>query len=124
MSKKELTKIAVKIEMIKEPQRQRGRKSDKNSISAQKRQEIIKRLEWEKGEVEFKNKAWVKNRKKVHSKAISNLKQMNAAEVSKYPLATATYASVESGISVKPNKKYCDFTGFHAKYTDKKTTLK
>lgn len=35
-----------------------------------------------------------------------------------------TYVSIEAGPSMKPAKKYCDITGFPAKYTDPKTSLR
>jgi hypothetical protein len=41
-------------------------------------------------------------RNKVHSKAIMNLKQM----ISNDTQDVGSYASIESGISVKPQKKY------------------
>ena len=53
-----------------------------------------------------------------------NLKQIISAENSKLNNPVGSYNFIESGFSVRPQKKYCDFTGFHSRYTDKKTGLK
>ena len=115
----------------KDPPKRRGRKSDKSGVSLQKRQEIIKRLETEKGsDIEFKSKSKLSGgkggvkRKQIHSKSIMNLKQMITAENNKYNHIVGSYGSIEAGISVKPSKRYCEFTGFHARFTDKKTGLR
>jgi len=40
------------------------------------------------------------------------------------PASTPTYPSISSGTSLLPPKKYCDITGFEAKYTDPRTKLR
>ena len=35
-----------------------------------------------------------------------------------------SFNSIDGGITVKKPIKYCDFTGFHANYTDPKTQLR
>lgn len=40
------------------------------------------------------------------------------------PADKPTYVSIEAGPSMKPPKKYCDITGFPAKYTDPKSSLR
>lgn len=35
-----------------------------------------------------------------------------------------SYNSIEAGISTRIPAKYCDFIGFHAKFTDPKTKLR
>lgn len=52
-----------------------------------------------------------------------NLKQISNADVNKNGNVIGSFNFIESGFSVKPTKKYCNFTGFHAKYTDKKSGL-
>ncbi|CAI2382000.1 unnamed protein product [Moneuplotes crassus] len=60
---------------------------------------------------------------KLKAKANTNLKQMISADSNKFGNVVGSYNFIESGYSIKPAKKYCNFTGFHAKYTDKKTRL-
>lgn len=40
------------------------------------------------------------------------------------PMDRATYLSIEAAPSTRPAKKYCDFTGLPAKYTDPQTKLR
>lgn len=40
------------------------------------------------------------------------------------PADKPTYVSIEAAPSMHPPKKYCDITGFPAKYTDPKTKLR
>lgn len=40
------------------------------------------------------------------------------------PPSLPTYANIDAGPSMMPTKKYCDFTGFPAKYTDPVTKLR
>ena len=53
-----------------------------------------------------------------------SLKQIITADNTKFRNSIGSYGSIESGISVKPTKKYCVFTGFHSRYCDKKTGLR
>jgi len=53
-----------------------------------------------------------------------SLKQIIAAEnYGDVPPNIPTYVSIEAGPSVMPLKKYCDITGYEAKYTDPRTKL-
>ena len=58
-------------------------------------------------------------------KFTKGLKCVLAAELYDYvPANKPTFISIEAPPSVRPPKKYCDITGFPAKYTDPKTKLR
>lgn len=40
------------------------------------------------------------------------------------PASVPTYVNIDAGPSMMPTKKYCDFTGLPAKYTDPVTKLR
>ena len=50
------------------------------------------------------------------------MKQILAGEPNKN--SAGSYSSIDVGFSVKRPKKYCDFVGFHAKYSDPKTGVR
>ena len=54
-----------------------------------------------------------------HSK---NVKQMAGSDP--YGEDLGSYNSIEAGISTRIQIKYCDFIGFHGKFTDPKTKLR
>lgn len=59
------------------------------------------------------------------SKAAKGRKAIIAAEHYEFvPMDKPTYLSIEAAPSTRPAKKYCDFTGLPAKYTDPKTKLR
>lgn len=72
----------------------------------------------------FKSAHWLaKQKNKVKGEKIGkSLRQI----LGKEPDAgiEGSYMSIETAKSVKPIHKYCDFTGFRAKYTDKKTGIR
>ena len=61
-------------------------------------------------------------KKPINAKAIKSLKQMTTEPVEQ-STEPGNYCSFEAPPSCKPAKKYCDFTGLPAKYTDRKTGL-
>ena len=66
----------------------------------------------------------LKDPKQRHTKHFKRRKQVIAAEgFDQMPLQNATYVSVEAPPSMYPVKKYCDVTGFPAKYTDPRSKL-
>jgi hypothetical protein len=89
----------------------------------QRRIDTIKRIESEKeiGNYPFKNQAYLKKRGKINAKAIKNLKQLTLGIENGDTLTPGSYYSIESAPSIKPSKKYCDFTGLPSKYSDHKT---
>lgn len=59
-----------------------------------------------------------------HTKHFKRKKQVVAAEgFDQMSLQNATYVSVEAPPSMYPVKKYCDVTGFPAKYVDPRSKL-
>ena len=88
----------------------------------------------EKANFNFKNPQWVAEKDALkqgkkrdlqfaqRSKHSRTLKQMTTAEV--YSEQLGSYNSIESGYSVKPKRKYCDFLGFETKYRCPKTGLR
>mmetsp|Transcript_27959 Transcript_27959/g.39033 ORF Transcript_27959/g.39033 Transcript_27959/m.39033 type:complete len:157 (+) Transcript_27959:127-597(+) len=76
----------------------------------------------------FKNKTFsTVNRKKGKGggRNWKNLRQTIALEnYSKIPSKIPTYASIQVGPSIYPPKKYCDITGFEAKYREPRTRLR
>ena len=80
---------------------------------------------------QFKSALRVKRRRGVYeimnakSKALKSLRAIIAAEhYDHLPADVPTYVNIEAPPSVFPAKKYCDVTGFSAKYTDPKTKLR
>lgn len=66
----------------------------------------------------------LKDPKQRHTKHFKRKKQVVAAEgFDQMSLQNATYVSVEAPPSMYPVKKYCDVTGFPAKYTDPRSKL-
>lgn len=58
-------------------------------------------------------------------KFTKGIKCVLAAELYEHvPADKPTYVSIEAAPSTRPPKKYCDITGFPAKYTDPKTKLR
>lgn len=54
-----------------------------------------------------------------------HLKQILQAEnYQTYPADEPTYVNIEAPPSMYPAKKYCDITGFEARYTDPRTKLR
>jgi INO80 complex subunit C len=72
----------------------------------------------------FKNPDY-ERKKKTHR--WKTLKQMVAAEREqhlKWPVHVPTYATIEAPYSLLPPKKFCDVSGFAAKYTEPHTKLR
>eukprot|EP00164_Ancoracysta_twista_P001658 GFYU01002177.1.p1 GENE.GFYU01002177.1~~GFYU01002177.1.p1 ORF type:complete len:124 (-),score=16.49 GFYU01002177.1:50-388(-) len=68
----------------------------------------------------FKNKKWKQKRPQT-----KNMKQILAQEkFHLLPVNVPTYENIEAAISIYPPKKYCDLTGFPAKYTDARSGLR
>lgn len=70
----------------------------------------------------FKNQDYLKSRKKINPKAVKNLKQLTTG-IEGEGMIQNSYQYFDSGYSLKPRDKYCDFTGLQARYTDRKTGL-
>ena len=77
-----------------------------------------------KDTIPFKNPKWVaKCRSKTKGEKIGkSFKQILGREPDSR--VEGSYQSIETAKSIKPPHKYCDFTGFRAKYTDKKTGIR
>lgn len=56
------------------------------------------------------------------SKQAKNVKQITAQD--SYGESLGSYNSIEAGISTRMALKYCDVSGFSARYTDPKTKLR
>eukprot|EP00826_Nyctotherus_ovalis_P051971 TRINITY_DN6534_c0_g2_i1.p2 TRINITY_DN6534_c0_g2~~TRINITY_DN6534_c0_g2_i1.p2 ORF type:complete len:168 (+),score=37.62 TRINITY_DN6534_c0_g2_i1:63-566(+) len=72
----------------------------------------------------FKNPKWVSTTVEITKgdKSGKSMKQILGREPELD--AEGSFQSIEAGKSTKPPRKYCDFTGFRAKYTDKKTRIR
>lgn len=72
----------------------------------------------------FKSRKWnEKTRAKAKGDKVGrSLKQILAREPDSR--VEGSYSSIETPRSRRPAQKFCDFTGFHAKYVDKKTGLR
>jgi len=95
---------------------------------------LYKKLQ-ENEKIKFKNPSWVKlQNTKLQSKATQkSLKQIlisfdGITQIPNMPPTfnqiPGSYMSVDSGISVKVQKKYCDFTGMNAYYFHKGSGLR
>ena len=77
-----------------------------------------------KDKLPFKNPRWVaKCKTKAKGEKIGkSFRQILGREPDSQ--VEGSYQSIEAGKSIRPTRKYCDFTGFRAKYTDKKTGIR
>ncbi|GAB5369245.1 hypothetical protein AAMO2058_001389000 [Amorphochlora amoebiformis] len=78
-------------------------------------------------EYTFKNKSFTgttRRRGRGGGRGWKNLRQTIAIEnYSRVPPNVPTYASIQVGPSVLPAKKYCDITGYEAKYREPRSGL-
>mmetsp|Transcript_35694 Transcript_35694/g.89649 ORF Transcript_35694/g.89649 Transcript_35694/m.89649 type:complete len:123 (-) Transcript_35694:160-528(-) len=73
-----------------------------------------------KGGGSLKNPKWSKSK----AGKRKSRKQIFAQEkFHEYPPSVPTYVNIEAPPSLLPRKKYCDISGFEAKYCDPKTKL-
>ncbi|CAD8080392.1 unnamed protein product [Paramecium primaurelia] len=71
---------------------------------------------------QFKNSKWQARKKELKSRRQSQSRKFNNAQIQIINSAF-NYLSIEAPPSLKPAKKYCDITGFEAKYKDPITQL-
>ncbi|CAD8186739.1 unnamed protein product [Paramecium pentaurelia] len=73
---------------------------------------------------QFKNSQWQARRKELKSRRQSQSRKFNNIKAQVQINNSAfNYLSIEAPPSLKPAKKYCDITGFEAKYKDPITQL-
>ncbi|EAS07791.3 chromatin-remodeling complex protein, putative (macronuclear) [Tetrahymena thermophila SB210] len=82
-------------------------------------------MEIEKVVFPFKNQNWHQRKKQLkvskNQRQNKNLKQICASELTSRN--KFNYMSIEGPPPLKPQKKYCDITGFESKYKDKSSGL-